>query len=79
MNNRPELLLVLLLFGVALLANQAKLPHWLLYTMMLAILGGTYYLAPEWFAGRSFRLLALACAAVAGIGLALELVSLALT
>lgn len=80
MNYRPEtlLLLLVLLLGAGVLANQAHFPHWLIYVLMLAAVGGSYTFAPEWFEARYFRLLGLACAAVAVIGLALELLSMAL-
>lgn len=68
----PLLLPLLLFFGVFALAQHAKLPHWLFFGLMLAVLAGTRRLAPEWFAESWFIGFWRVCVAVAAGGLLLE-------
>ena len=69
-HSQPHLLLLLL--GVFLLTQHAKLPPWFSYCLMLAVLGGTRQLAPEWFAENWFDNFWRVCVAVAFGGLLLE-------
>jgi hypothetical protein len=72
MRDHSQSHLLLLLLGVFLLTQHAKLPNWLSYCVMLAVLGGTRQLAPEWFAQNWFDNFWRMCVAVAAGGLLLE-------
>lgn len=72
MRDHSESHLLLLLVGVSLLTQQARLPHWLFYVLMLAVPGGSRRLAPEWFEESRFDNFWRVCAAVAAGGLLLE-------
>ena len=72
MRDHPETHLCLLLLGVFLLTQHAKLPHWLSYCLMMAVLGGSRQLTPEWFTADWFDTLWCACLAFAAGGLLLE-------
>ena len=64
--------LLLLMLGGFLLAQHDRLPHWLSYALMLAVLAGSRRLAPEWFAESWFANFWRLCVAVAAGGLLLE-------
>ena len=68
----PLLLPLLLFVGVFALAQHAKLPHWLFFGLMLAVLAGSRRLAPEWFADGWFDGFWRLCVAVAAGGLLLD-------
>lgn len=75
-NQLPLVLLVLLLvLGGVVLTQYEKLPHWLWYALMLAVLVGCRRLAPEWFAERWFSAFWYVAVGVAAGGLLLEVVS----
>lgn len=72
MRDHPETHFILLLLGVFLLTQHAKLPHWLSYCLMLSVLGGSRQLAPEWFTADWFDTLWCVCLGFAAGGLLLE-------
>jgi len=72
MRDPSKILLVLLLVGVFLLTQSDKVPHWLSYSLMLAGLGSSRWLAPEWFEESWFTTLWRVALAVVGVGLLLE-------
>lgn len=78
MKNRTELQILLLLLGFFLLYYATRFPTWFFYVVMLAVLGGTHLLAPDWLRTAWIRLFWWAGVGVAGGGLVLELVSGAL-
>lgn len=64
--------LLLLMLGAFLLTQSAKLPHWLTYCLMLAILVVFRRLAPQYFTERWSDTIWRVCIGAAVAGLLLE-------